>query len=164
VRRHDTQAIWKKTAMTASGDPHPLSPGMPPACKYEVRAKFDQFAIREDFVADLAGNTSHRLLEFQPQVTINTKGQLELHLAVPGPDVWTSLLTAMAVIRQSGYAPIAILVFDNSESTTTPTRHLGNDSNQARFGKPRPNDTEVGVIRRPGSAVVAASESPAGGA
>jgi hypothetical protein len=52
-------------------------------------------------------------------VTINTKGQLELHLTVPGPDVWTSLLTAMAVIRQSGYAPIAVLVFDNSESTTT---------------------------------------------
>jgi hypothetical protein len=42
-----------------------------------------------------------------------------LHLTVPGPDVWTSLLTAMAVIRQSGYAPIAVHVLDNSESTTT---------------------------------------------
>ena len=106
--------------MTASGDPHPaLSPGMRPACGYEVRARFDQFVIRDDFVADLAGNSGHRLLEFQPQVTINTKGQLELHLTVPGPDVWTSLLTAMAVIRQSGYAPSAVLVFDNSESTTT---------------------------------------------
>jgi hypothetical protein len=79
--------------MTASGDPHPaLSPGMPPACGYEVRARFDQLVIRDDFVADLAGNSGHRLLEFQPQVTINTKGQLELHLTVPGPDVWTSLL------------------------------------------------------------------------
>ena len=52
-------------------------------------------------------------------MTINTEGQLELHLAVPGPDVWTSLLTAMSLIRQSGYAPIAVLVFDKSESTTT---------------------------------------------
>jgi hypothetical protein len=61
--------------MTASDDPHPpLSPGMPPAYEYEVRAKFDQFVIRDDFVADLAGNSGHRLLEFQPQVTINTKG------------------------------------------------------------------------------------------
>ena len=68
---------------------------------------------------NLAGNTSHRLLEFQPQVTVNTKGQLELHLTVPGPDVWTSLLTAMAVLRQSGYAPIAVQVLENSESTTT---------------------------------------------
>ena len=94
--------------MTASDNPHPLSPGMPPARGYEVRAKFDQLVILDDFVADLAGNTSHRLLEFQPQMTINTDGQLELYLAVPGPDVWTSLLTAMSVIRQSGYAPIAV--------------------------------------------------------
>jgi hypothetical protein len=105
--------------MTASDGPHPLSPGKPPAYGYEVQAKFDQLVIRDDFVADLAGNSGHRLLEFQPQVTINTKGQLELHLTVPGPDVWTSLLTAMAVIRQSGYAPIAVLVFDKSASTTT---------------------------------------------
>ena len=105
--------------MTASDDPHPLSPGMPPARGYEVRAKFDQVVILDDFVADLAGNTSHRLLEFQPQMTINTDGQLELYLAVPGPDVWTSLLTAMSVIRQSGYAPIAVLVFDKSESAST---------------------------------------------
>ena len=105
--------------MTASDDPHPLSPGMPPARGYEVRAKFDQLVILDDFVADLAGNTSHRLLEFQPQMTINTDGQLAVYLAVPGPDVWTSLLTAMSVIRQSGYAPIAVLVFDKSESATT---------------------------------------------
>jgi len=105
--------------MTASDGSHPLSPGMPPACGYKVRAKFDHFVIRDDFAADFAGNTSHRLLEFQPQVTVNTKGQLELHLTVPGADVWTSLLTAMAVLRQSGYAPIAVQVLENSESTTT---------------------------------------------
>ena len=105
--------------MTASDDPHPLSPGMPPACGYEVRAKFDQCVIRDDFVADLAGNSAHRLLEFQPKMIINAKGQLELHLTVPGPDVWTSLLTAMTVIRQSGYAPIAVLVLDNSGSTSS---------------------------------------------
>ena len=100
-------------------DPHPMSPGMPPACGYEVRAEFDHLVIRDDFVTDFAGNSGHRLLEFLPQLTINPKGQLELHLTVPGPDVWTSLLTAMTVIRQSGYAPIAVHVFDNSESTTT---------------------------------------------
>ena len=68
------------------GRPDVLSPGMPPARGYEVRAKFDHFVTRDDFVADLAENPGHRLLEFQPQVTINTKGQVELHLTVPGPD------------------------------------------------------------------------------
>jgi hypothetical protein len=115
--------------MTASDDPHPVSPGMPPACGYEVRAEFDHVVIRDDFVADFAGNSGHRLLEFQPQVTINTKGQLELHLTVPGPDVWTSLLTAMTVIRQSGYAPIAVHVLDNPKSTATHVQAPGNDSN-----------------------------------
>ncbi|HJQ86942.1 MAG TPA: hypothetical protein VJ820_05710 [Propionibacteriaceae bacterium] len=105
--------------MTASDNAHPVSSGMAPACRYEVRAEFDHLVISDDFLADLAGNTSHRLHEFQPQLTINPEGQLELHLTVPGPDVWTSLLTAMAVIRQSGYAPIAVHVLDNSESTTT---------------------------------------------
>jgi hypothetical protein len=105
--------------MTASHDPQPLSPGMPPVCGYQVQAKFDHLVVPDDFVTDLSGNSDHRLLEFQPQLTINTKGQLELHLIVPGPDVWTSLLTAMTVIRQSGYAPIAVHVHDNSESTPT---------------------------------------------
>jgi hypothetical protein len=54
-----------------------------------VRAEFDHLVIRDDFVTDLAGNSGPRLLAFQPQPTINTQGQLELHLTVPGPDVWT---------------------------------------------------------------------------
>jgi hypothetical protein len=115
--------------MSGSDDPHPMRPGMPPVGGYEVRAEFDHLVIRDDFVADMAGNTHHRLLEFQPQLTLNAKGQLELHLTVPGPDVWTSLLTAMAVIRQSGYAPIAVHVLDNPESTTTHVQAPGNDSN-----------------------------------
>ena len=119
----------EKLAMTAADHSHRMSPGMPPACAYEVRAEFDHFVIRDDFVADLAGNSGHRFLEFQPQVATNTKGQLELHLTVPGPDVWTSLLTAMTVIRQSGYAPIAVHVRDNSDSTTT---HVTSDSRPIR--------------------------------
>ena len=119
----------KQSAMTASDDPHPLSPGMPAACGYEVRAEFNHLVMRDDFVADMAGNTRHRLLEYQPQVTINTKGQLELHLTVPGPDVWASLLTAMTVIRQSGYAPIAVHILKNPESTTSHVQAPGIDSN-----------------------------------
>ena len=115
--------------MTAWDDPDVLSPSMPPARGYEVRAKFDQFVIRDDFIADLAGNPGHRLFEFEPAVTIDAKGQVELHLTIPGPDVWTSLLTAMAVIRQSGYAPIAVLVLDNSESTTT---HIASDKRSTK--------------------------------
>ena len=62
-------------------------------------------------------------------MAIKTKGQLELHLTVPGPDVWTSLLTAMAVIRQSGYTPIAVHILDNPVSTTPHVQAPGNDTN-----------------------------------
>ena len=43
--------------------------------------------------------------------------------------MWTSLLTAMTVIRQSGYAPIAVHVRDNPEPTTTHVQARANDSN-----------------------------------
>jgi len=35
----------------------------------------------------------------------------------------------MTVIRQSGYAPIAVHVLDNADSTTTHVQIPGNDSN-----------------------------------
>jgi hypothetical protein len=60
--------------MTASDGLSPVSPGMPPVCGYEVRAEFDHLVIRDDFVADLAGNSGHRLLKFQPQVTPQYEG------------------------------------------------------------------------------------------
>ena len=52
--------------MTASDGPHPVSPGMPPVCGYEVRAEFDHLVIRDDFVADLAGNKTIASLSSSP--------------------------------------------------------------------------------------------------
>ena len=40
--------------MTASHDPQPLSPGMPPVCGYQVQAKFDHLVVPDDFVTDLS--------------------------------------------------------------------------------------------------------------
>ena len=80
-----------------------------PLREHFVRVEFDQ-AVREDFAEDLAGNSRHRLLEFLPQVTVIPSGRVELRLTVPGPDLWTSVLTAMSVVTQAGYQPVAVQV------------------------------------------------------
>lgn len=45
-----------------------------------------------------------------PQVICTAVGGLELQLTVPGSDVWASVLTAMVVVRGSGYDPVGIQV------------------------------------------------------
>ena len=80
-----------------------------PLSEYTVRVEFER-AVIDDFAQDLAGNSRHRLLDFLPQVSVNAAGRVELRLTVPGPDLWTSVLTAMSVVTQAGYQPVAVQV------------------------------------------------------
>ena len=80
-----------------------------PLREYVVRVEFDR-AATGDLAADLAGNFRHRLLDFLPEVSVNAAGRVELRLIVPGPDLWTSVLTAMSVVTQAGYEPVAVQV------------------------------------------------------
>lgn len=91
-------------------DPVPLSSAPPQTRVFAVRVEFDQSVADGDFLLDISGNPGHRLFDFLPQVTTNAAGRAELELTVPGADVWTSVLTAMTVIRQSGYDPAAVHV------------------------------------------------------
>ena len=83
--------------------------GEVPLSEYTVRVEFDR-AVIDDFAEDLAGNSRHRLLDFLPQVSVNAADRVELRLTVPGPDLWTSVLTAMSVVTQAGYQPVAVQV------------------------------------------------------
>ncbi len=74
-----------------------------------MRVEFDR-AVIDDFAEDLAGNSRHRLLDFRPEVSVNAADRVELRLTVPGPDLWTSVLTAMSVVTQAGYQPVAVQV------------------------------------------------------
>ena len=80
-----------------------------PLSEYTVRVEFER-AVIDDFARDLAGNSRHRLLDFLPQVSVNAADRVELRLTVPGPDLWTSVLTAMSVVTQAGYEPVAVQV------------------------------------------------------
>ena len=83
--------------------------GEVPLTEYIVRVEFDH-AVTEDFAEDLEANSRHRLLDFLPRVTVNAAGRVELRLTVPGPDLWTSVLTAMSVVTQAGHKPVAVQV------------------------------------------------------
>jgi len=92
-----------------SGPPR-LSPGAPELRTFAVRVVFDDLVSDEDLCLDLDQNSHHQLLEFEPAVTTTSEGHAEVSLSVPGSDVWSSLLTVMAVIHQSGYHPAAVHV------------------------------------------------------
>jgi hypothetical protein len=96
-------------------DSAPLSTAPPAPCAFSVRVEFDQRVADEDFRADLSGNPSHRLFDFLPRIATNDADRAEIELTVPGADIWTSILTAMAVIRQSGYDPAAVHVTTSNE-------------------------------------------------
>jgi len=85
-------------------------PGAPELRTYAVRVVFDELVSDEDLCLDLDQNPNHQLLDFRPAVATTSEGLAEVTLSVPGPDVWSSLLTVMAVIHQSGYHPAAVHV------------------------------------------------------
>ena len=97
----------------ATGEPSApgrRSPGAPELRTYAVRVVFDDLVSDEDLCLDLDQNPHHQLLDFRPAVATTSEGLAEVTLNVPGADVWSSLLTVMAVIHQSGYHPAAVHV------------------------------------------------------
>ncbi len=83
---------------------------LPPSRSFSVRAEFDGRVTDADLLLDLTGQPRHGLVDFHPAVTVNDSGRTEIELTVPAADVWTSVLMAMALIRQSGYDPAAVHV------------------------------------------------------
>ncbi len=89
------RAEWD-TALAALAVPVPL--GM-----YAVRVELAEVITEDELRHDLDANPFHWLLEFNPRLAQTAAGRVTIDLTIPGPDVWTTTLTTMAVLRQSGY-------------------------------------------------------------
>ena len=74
-----------------------------PAGLYAVRVELADVITDEELRADLDADPFHWLLRFSPQLSQAASGRMTIDLTVPGPDVWTTTLTTMAALRQSGY-------------------------------------------------------------
>jgi len=77
---------------------------------YAVRVELADVITVEELRHDLDANPSHWLLEFRPRLAEAASGRVTLDLTIAGPDVWTTLLTTMAVLRQAGYDMHALQV------------------------------------------------------
>ena len=77
---------------------------------FHVLVEFADWVTDDDLVTDLAQSSLHRLHDYQPNVVRSRDGRTQLRFTVDGPDLWTSTLTAMAIVRQSGYEPSAVHV------------------------------------------------------
>ena len=80
---------------------------------YDVRVELDGPAgeeLRAELGADPGAAPARWLSELAPRVGPSAEGRAAVELQVPGNDVWTSVLTAMAVLRQLGYDALAIHV------------------------------------------------------
>lgn len=82
----------------------------PAARSYVVRVELSHLVSDEEIRMDLAEGGCPRLHELRPEVSTSASGRPEVGLVLPGPDVWTSALTAMAVLKQCGYDACALHV------------------------------------------------------
>ena len=78
--------------------------------RVEVGVAVDDEELRAGLRAELAPDVAGRLRELDPHVRSTGRGRAAVDLEVPGPDVWTSALTAMAVLRQLDFDLLALHV------------------------------------------------------
>lgn len=97
-----SQVEWD-TAFATLSEPVPLG-------VYAVRVELADVITEEELRHDLDANPFHWLLEFKPRLAKSPSGRVTVDLTIAGPDVWTTTLTTMAVLRQSGYGMHALQV------------------------------------------------------
>jgi hypothetical protein len=66
--------------------------------------------VRASLCAELGPDVTGWLQELEPRLGTTGEGHAALLLTVPGVDVWTCALTAMAALRQLGHDPLALHV------------------------------------------------------
>ena len=77
---------------------------------FAVRVELGDAITDDELRHDLEADPFHWLLEFQPRFNHASSGRITVDLTIPGPDVWTTALTTMAVLRQSAYGMHALHV------------------------------------------------------
>lgn len=90
-------------------------PGPVPVGLFQVRVELDGTITDEELRHDLDADPFHWLLELQPRLARSSSGRVTLDLTIPGSDLWSTALTTMAVLRQSGYGMHALHVITQED-------------------------------------------------
>ena len=75
---------------------------------YHVRIELDALFGPEDVALDLQTNPLHPLHAQPLQIIPTAASGIALALTIAAADLWTAILTAMALLRQSGYIPASV--------------------------------------------------------
>jgi hypothetical protein len=79
-----------------------------PMGRYQTSVALDERFGPNDISVDLGTDQQHPLHTHQVQIATNPHGRAVLVLTFTAVDLWTAILTSMALVRQSGYLPIAV--------------------------------------------------------
>jgi hypothetical protein len=75
---------------------------------YQIRVALDECFGPDDLNIDLRTNRQHPLHKHQVHIAVSPHGRAVLILNFTAVDLWTAILTGMALVRQSGYVPVAV--------------------------------------------------------
>ena len=76
--------------------------------RYQICVALDERFGPNDVSLDVRTNQQHPLLNHEMQIATSTHGRAVLTLTFTAVDLWTAILTGMALVRQSGYVPVAV--------------------------------------------------------
>lgn len=88
-----------------------------PTALFDVHVELGDTVSDEELRHDLAADPFHWLHEYRPRVAQSAAGRVTVTLTIPGLDLWTTALTTMAVLRQSGYDLHALHVVSQDGSS-----------------------------------------------
>ena len=102
--------------------------------RYQICVALDERFGPNDVTVDVRTDQQHPLQKHQVQIATGPHGRAVLVLTFTAVDLWTAILTSMALVRQSGYIPIAV-----QASAVT-----GQSRTEPLAGMARVNDRQTG--------------------
>jgi hypothetical protein len=85
---------------------------------YQICVALDDRFGPVDVGLDVRTDRQHPFLKHQMQIATSTHGRAVLILTFTAVDLWTAILTGMALVRQSGYVPVAVQASTTNGSRT----------------------------------------------
>jgi hypothetical protein len=76
--------------------------------RYQICVALDDRFGPVDVSLDVRTDQQHPFLKHKMQIATSPHGRAVLILTFTAGDLWTAILTSMALVRQSGYVPVAV--------------------------------------------------------
>ena len=78
-----------------------------PMGKFQICVALDDRFGPNEISVDVRDDQQHPFLKHEVQIATSSHGSAVLVLTFTAVDLWAAILASMAVVRQSGYVPIA---------------------------------------------------------